>query len=229
MIKQIKEELIKFVEDSDLDSISKTYLNHKINLNRITNNEELEKEISLEKRKTKLRKIVETTDLSYSSKSILFHKIQQNFILSEYELNKEFNVEKNKIESKIKKIEPKKIKNELRKIVENIDLNPTSKSNLFYKINNDEITYEYALKNEIKKEIRKEEERRKEEELLMRKREEERRIKKLEELWKKDEERRRDRKYSSKTNNKKISCGISAETYRKVKNVKSPVKGKYGW
>ena len=146
-----KDELIKLVEGSDLDSTSESYLIHKINLNRITGNEELEKEISIERRKTELRKIVENTDLSYTPKSILFYKIQQNFILSEYELNKEIAVEKRKAEP-VNEIESKR-KRDLIKIVEETNLSSASKSVLTNKIIKQIIITEEELKIEITKEL----------------------------------------------------------------------------
>ena len=147
-----KDELIQLIEDSDLDSTSEAYLKHKLDLNRITEKEKLEKEITIEKRKTEMRKIVEEADLDYTSKSNLFYKIQQNFILREYELKKEFAMEKRKNEIIMNK-------NEFEKIVEDSCFDTTSNSDISYKTNKeittakDEFNEERRIE-EIKKELR---------------------------------------------------------------------------
>lgn len=133
-----KAEFEKIVEDTDLDTTSKSELITKINNNEIITENTLKVEISREKRKSELRKMVNDAELDHYSKNKFINKINYNHITDKFVLSNE-----------ISKSEKEMKKSKLIKIVKNADLTTSSKSELIKKINKNFIIYESTLEEEI--------------------------------------------------------------------------------
>ena len=180
---------IEIKEDDDLNSTSESSFNLKKDLQRTLDDNILEKVIketsisvnNSKELKRELRRIVMNEILFFSSKKNLINKIQHDEITNKEDLIIEINKEKTEkgifIDplKKTEEIKEENIKNILREIVSNVELDSSSRLDLFYKIKNNEIITEDRLEKEIMKK-RKEEDERKNEELKRKIDEQNRRI-----------------------------------------------------
>ena len=155
--KERRNGLIKLVQSAGFEYPIETELLYKINHNEITNDNDLNREIKKqlkkkeeEERKKELKRQVVKSKLTSNSNNILYQKINNNIITNEYELKIAISDEKRKIKQK-----EEERKKELKRLVNESKLTSNSKDKLYQKINNNFITNEYNLRNEIQKEKRK--------------------------------------------------------------------------
>lgn len=152
---RLKNKYKKMVDDADLDSASKSILKFRINENKIIDikdeirlekrqTERRREKIRVEKRKKEFREIVNASELDSTSKSVLINLINQQKIITESKLKEEIEIEKRKKE--LLKIF------EFKELVEGVDLDSTSRSDILTKINQNKFTSEKELEEEIIKE-----------------------------------------------------------------------------